>query len=57
MTIDRLRAAIRRALRSYGIPAGTAGGDFLDELVAIADHHAAEEVAATVAEREPGGAA
>ena len=43
MTLDQLRDAIRRTLRSYGI---VAGAEFLDELVAIADHHAAEEVAA-----------
>jgi hypothetical protein len=43
MTLDQLRDAIRRTLRSYGI---VAGPEFLDELVSIADHHAAEETAA-----------
>jgi hypothetical protein len=43
MTTGQLRAAIRRTLRSYGI---VAGPDLLDELAAIADHHAAEESAA-----------
>jgi hypothetical protein len=45
MTIDELRGALRRTLRSYGID----DDDFLDELAAIADHHAATESAAAVA--------
>jgi hypothetical protein len=46
MTIDQLRAALKRTLRSYGI---VAGPELLDELVAVADHHAAEEAAAAAA--------
>jgi hypothetical protein len=45
MTRDQLRYAIWRALRGYGID----DEDFLDELVSIADHHAAEESAAAAA--------
>lgn len=45
MTIDQLRAAVRRTLRSYGIAAGPG---LIDELASIADHHAAEEAAAAV---------
>jgi hypothetical protein len=42
MTADQLRAAVTRTLRYWGIDeAGLA-----DELASIADHHAAEEVAA-----------
>jgi hypothetical protein len=44
VTLDQLRDAIRRTLRGYGI---VAGAEFLDELVSIADHHAAEEAAAS----------
>ena len=44
MTLDQLRAAFKRTLRFYGAPVSR---DVLDELVAIADHHAAEEVAAS----------
>jgi hypothetical protein len=46
MTVDPLRAALKRTLRSYGID----DEDCLDELAAIADHHAAEEAAAAVKE-------
>jgi hypothetical protein len=46
MTIDELRSALRRTLRSYGID----DEDFLDELAAIADHHAAEEAAVAASE-------
>lgn len=49
MTIGQLRAAVRRTLRSYGID----DGELADELAAIADHHAAEEVAAAFTEKEP----
>jgi hypothetical protein len=45
MTIDQLRAAVRRTLRSYGIDAGL---ELTDELASIADHHAAEEVSAAI---------
>jgi hypothetical protein len=45
MTIDQLRAAVRRTLRSYGIDDGPG---LIDELASIADHHAAEESAAAV---------
>jgi hypothetical protein len=45
VTLDQLRVAIRRTLRFYGI---VAGAEAVDELVSIADHHAAEEVAAAV---------
>ena len=48
MTLDQLRVAFKRTLRGYGIVAGT---DFLDELVSIADHHAAEESAAAASEK------
>jgi hypothetical protein len=44
MTIDQLRAAVRRTLRSYGIDED----ELIDELASIADHHAAEESAAAV---------
>ena len=49
MTIDQLRAAISRTLRFYGAPVSR---DVLDELVSIADHHAAEETAAAATEKE-----
>jgi hypothetical protein len=49
VTIDQLRAAISRTLRFYGAPVSR---DVLDELVAIADHHAAEETAAAATEKE-----
>lgn len=45
MTADQLRAAVRRTLRYWGID----NEEFLDELVAVADHHAAEEAAAAAA--------
>ena len=45
MTLDQLRTAFRRTFRAHGV---TAGAEFLDELVSIADHHAAEEAAAAV---------
>jgi hypothetical protein len=45
MTLDQLRAALRRTLRSYGVD----NEEFLDELIAVADHHAAEEAAAAAA--------
>lgn len=47
MTIDQLRIAITRTLLSHGIPARYA---LVDELMAVADGHAGEEVAAAVAE-------
>jgi hypothetical protein len=43
MTLDQLRAALARTLRLAGLPAYP---DLVDELVSIADHHAAEESAA-----------
>ena len=49
MTIDQLRAAVGRALRSYGADEP----DLVDELAAIADHHAAEEAAAAVGDMTP----
>lgn len=45
MTIDQLRAAVRRTLRPYGIDED----ELIDELASIADHHAAEESAAAAA--------
>jgi hypothetical protein len=48
VTLDQLRVAVRRTLRSYGI---VAGFELVDELVSIADHHAAEESAAAVSEQ------
>ena len=48
MTLDQLRVAFKRTLCFYGAPSGT---DFLDELVSIADHHAAEEAAAAASEK------
>ena len=50
MTLDQLRVAFRRTLRSYGINED----ELVDELASIADHHAAEESAAAAAGR--GGA-
>jgi hypothetical protein len=43
MTPGQLRDAIGRTLRSHYVSAST---ELLDELVSIADHHAAEESAA-----------
>jgi hypothetical protein len=51
MTLDQLRAALKRTLRSYGI---AAGAELVDELASIADHHAVEEV--TAAGKEDGAA-
>lgn len=48
MTIDQLRLAFRRAFSSYGV---IPERDLFDELVSIADHHAAEESAAAVSDR------
>ena len=48
MTPDRLRTAILRALHGCVTP------DVLDELVAIANHHAAEESAATYTDATTG---
>ena len=47
MTLDQLRGAFARTFRSYGVDDDA---EFLDELVSIADHHAAEEAAAAVSE-------
>ena len=44
MTPDQLRAALARTLRMAGQPAYP---DLVDELASIADHHAAEEAAAS----------
>ena len=52
VTLNQLRIAFERTLRSYGIPAGE---DIFDELVSIADHHAAEEAAAAASESTTGG--
>ena len=48
---DVLRSAFRRILRGYGI---IAVPDLVDELVSVADHHAAEESAAASAEARGG---
>ena len=47
MTPGQLRGALVRTLRLAGLPAYP---DVIDELASIADHHAAEEVAAGIPE-------
>jgi hypothetical protein len=49
VTIEQLRVAFTRTFRAHGVPADA---EFLNELVSIADHHAAEEAAAAVSEGE-----
>jgi hypothetical protein len=53
VTPDQLRTAIWRTLRSYGLNDADAV-DVLDDLVSIADHHAAEESAAAYTDAAAG---